>query len=113
MADSRNLRWMKLLNTDFDSISFFPKISIYGRWAIGRIFYQRIKGYCIVESFIVKLLRQEYYDDVPVMTIKNSIKDKEITIIIIPSYDYDAIVENITNEYGFMPKMIKLEEFLS
>lgn len=116
VVDSRNLRWMKLLNTDFDSIKFPKKISIYGCGAIGKIFYQRAKGYCIVKSFIDKLPRQEYYNNIPVMTIENSIiegVDKETTIIIIPSYDYDAIVENITNEYGFKPKMIKLEEFLS
>lgn len=116
VVDSRNLRWMKLLNTDFDSISFPKRISIYGCGAIGRIFYQRAKGYCIVESFIDKLPRQQYYDNVPVMTIENSIMggiDKETTIIIIPSYDYDTIVDNMTNEYGFKPKMIKLEDFLS
>lgn len=111
--DSRNLRWMKLLNTDFDSINFPNKISIYGCGAIGRIFYQKVKNYCIVESFIDKMPRQEYYDNVPVMTIENSIRSKDTTIIIIPSYDYDAIVGNITNVYGFMPKMISLEEFLS
>lgn len=112
-VDSRNLRWMRLLNTDFDSIDFPSKISIYGCGAIGRIFYQRVKDYCIVESFIDKLPRQEYYDNVPVMTIENSIKDKETTIIIIPSYDYDVIAQSIINEYGFKPKMVKLEEFLS
>ena len=113
-VDSRNLRWMKLLNTDFDSIVFPKKISIYGCGAIGKIFYQRVKGYCRVESFIDKSPRQEYYDNVPVLTIEDSMRgaDKETTIVIIPSYDYDAIVENITNAYGFIPKMIKLEEFL-
>lgn len=115
-VESRNLRWMRLLNTDFDSISFPPKLSIYGCGAIGRIFYQRAKGYCTVESFIDKSPRQEYYDNVSVLTIEDSVRkgaDKETTIIIIPSYDYDAIVESITNAYGFKPSMIKLEEFLS
>lgn len=112
--DSRNSRWMKLLNTDFDSIDFPKKISIYGCGAVGRIFYQRAKGYCTVVNFIDKLPRQEYYDNIPVMTIGDSIgsADKETTIIIIPSYDYDAIVEEITREYGFKPKMVKLEDFL-
>ena len=114
-VDSRNLRWMRLLNTDFDSISFPKKISIYGCGAIGRIFYQRAKGYCSVENFIDKSPRQEYYDNVPVLTIEDSVRraDKETTIIIIPSYDYDTIVENITNAYGYKPKSLKLEEFLS
>lgn len=119
VVNSRNLRWMKLLNTDFDSINFPKRISIYGCGAIGKIFYQRAKGYCNVECFIDKSPRQECYDNVPILTIEDSVKRgeqiKETTIIIIPSYDYNVIVENITNAYGFnpLPEMIRLEEFLS
>lgn len=112
-AQQRNARWMRLLNTDFDTISFPEKICIYGCGAIGRIFYQKIREYCRVVEFIDKLPRQDFYHDIPVVTAKNSKPDREVEIVIVPSYDFQNIVDSLEKEYGFKPRAISLEEFLA
>lgn len=110
--DSRLNRWLLLLNVDFSTIEFPSKVSIYGCGAVGRILYQKIREYCCVVEFIDLSPRQEFYDQIPVVRLKESKADKDTTIIVVPTYDYEKIVDKLVKHYIFQPKVIGLEEFL-
>ena len=104
---------MRLLNTDFDTIKYPEKISIYGCGAIGRIFSQKIKDRCEIIEFIDRLPRQEYYDGIPVVTIQSSKADENTTIIIVPSQEYDLIEKKLLQGLKIIPKIMSIEQFLA
>ena len=70
-------------------------------------------GITNIIEFIDRSPREDFYDNIPVVKPENIKKDKDITIIVVPTYDYDSIVDDLTSNLGFTPKAIKLEEFLS
>lgn len=103
----------RITNTDYSTISYPDKVSIYGCGAIGRTLYQHIRDRVKVVEFIDRTPRQDFYDSVPVVTCKNAKSDRDTQIIIVPSYAYDEIVHDLTDALGFEPNAVGLEEFLA
>lgn len=109
----RLIRLTNVANADYSKVIYTEKISIYGFADIGKILYKNIKNYTNIIEFIDRSPREDFYDNIPVVKPENIKKDKDITIIVVPTYDYDSIVDDLTSNLGFTPKAIKLEEFLS
>lgn len=113
IIESSLRRWEKVVNSDYTSINYEGKISIYGCGAIGRTLYNYMKKRFSIIEFIDRSPRQAIYDGIPVNTIKDSISDKDTLIIIVPSYDLDKIRLDLARQYDFSPNTISIEEFLS
>lgn len=111
--DSRLARWERVINTDYSSIEYHGKISIYGCGAIGRTLYNYMKYYFDIIEFIDKTPRQNMYGQIPVNSILHSISDKDTLIIIVPSYDFDKIKSDLVESFTYEPNVIRIEEFLA
>lgn len=110
---SRLARWMCVMNTDYSTIKYPDKLSIYGCGAIGRTFYNRIKDYVEVVEFIDREPRQDFYQEVSVVNIEKAVSDANTLVIIVPSYEYEEIAAQLERVKGKTMKTLRLEEFLA
>lgn len=110
---SRLARWMCVMNTDYSTIKYPDKLSIYGCGAIGRTFYNHVKDYVDIVEFIDRAPRQDFYKEVPVVNIKKAISDVNTLVVIVPSHEYEEIVAQLEGVKGKQMKTIRLEEFLA
>lgn len=114
VLESRVSRWARLENTDFSTVIYPDSISIYGCGQVGKIFSKKIRPYCRVKQFIDTQPRQDKYDNISVVSVENAIINEETVIVVIPTYDFERIVENIKKYHGqIMNKnIIRFEDFL-
>lgn len=110
---SRLARWMCVMNIDYSTIKYPDKLSIYGCGAIGRTFYNRVKDYVKVVEFIDREPRQDFYQGIPVVSIKKAVSDVNTLVVIVPSYEYEKIVAQLESVKGNQMKTLRLEEFLA
>lgn len=110
---SRYERLHKLSNTDFSSLTFPDKLIVYGLGIVGKDLYEKIKEYTKVECFIDKAPKEDYYDNIPVVSISEYRHDQKTCIIVTPSYEYYKICIELKNACNIpLSQMIMLEDFL-
>lgn len=112
---SRIVRWRELENADYSIIKYPDSISIYGCGDIGKAFAKRIRKYCRIEQFIDSFPRIDEYEDIPVMSLNKAKLDSKSIIVIVPTYDFEEITENIKRVYCFINdnQMISIEKFIN
>lgn len=115
IAESRCRRWEILERTDLSTLNYPEKISLYGFGALGRTFYQQIKGYCTVEQFIDRQLPCESFEGIPLYTISDANINADTVIIVIPTYDFKNIVGKLLEVHPDVREdnIVKFEEFVS
>ncbi len=106
--------WMRIENTDYSDLEYPENIAIYGCGAIGRILSQKINGHGRISEFIDREPRQKEYQGIPVNRIEDSInKGSDSTIIVVPTYDFEKIEENLKKNLGNHIKVVRVQEWLS
>ena len=114
IIESRNRRWELLENVDFSTITYPQSVTIYGCGQIGKVFYKKMKSYCHVEQFIDARPTNDFFDNVPIVTLDKAVLKESDVIVIIPSYDYKQIVENIRKEHSYLTEknLVTFEDFI-
>ncbi|MCM1100968.1 MAG: glycosyltransferase [Acetatifactor muris] len=114
IIESRCGRWEILENTDLSTLEYPDKISLYGFGAVGRSFYQQIKEYCAVEQFIDRQPQCASFEGVPLHTLPNAVINADTFIIVIPTYDFEKIVEEIKEMHPAIleENIVKFEDFV-
>lgn len=114
IIESRCGRWEILENTDLSTLNYPDKISLYGFGAVGRSFFQQIKGYCTVEQFIDRQLPCESFEGVPIHTIPNANVNANTVIIVIPTYDFEKIADELKEVHPDVleENIVKFEDFV-
>lgn len=114
ILESRCGRWEILENTDLSSIMYPEKLSIYGFGSVGRAFYSKIKEYCIVEQFIDIQPKCKFFDGVALHTIDCANVNKNTFIVVIPTYDFENIVQEIKSIHTdvLVENIVKFEDFV-
>lgn len=114
IVESRCGRWEIMENTDLSTLKYPKKISLYGFGSVGRAFYRQIEPYCTVEQFIDRQPKCENYEGVLLCTIDNAKVDEDTIIIVIPTYDFTKIVDEIRKVHPSVleKNIIKFEDFV-
>lgn len=114
IIESRCGRWEILESTDLSTLRYPDKMSLYGFGAVGRAFFRQTKAYCRVEQFIDRQPQCENFEGVPIHTISNASVSKNTVIIVIPTYDFEKIAEEIRNVHPSIPaeNILKFEDFV-
>lgn len=114
IIESRCGRWEIMESTDLSTLKYPDKISIYGFGAVGREFFQKISSYCTVEQFIDRQPQCESYEGVSIRTIPYADVHADTVILVIPTYDFEKIVEEIRETHPEIPRrnILKFEDFV-
>ena len=112
--DLSSARWAKMANIDFSTIDYPKELFIYGCGQIGKIFYKKIRKYCSVKQFIDRNPRRSFYEGVPITKIEDAQLGEGSVIIVVPTYDFDIIVKDITDEHPALKigNIIRFGEFI-
>lgn len=108
-------RWYLLENTDITTLKYPSKpISIYGCAKGGKAFCKRIKPYCLVRQFIDRTPLINDYLGVPVVKIDKANLSSDDIVVVIPSYDFEWVVEELMGRYKDISRenMIPFEDFM-
>lgn len=103
---------VKIAEVNWDTIELPSAIIIYGAGNIGKLLLSKIQNKCSVECFLDKNPRESSYKGVPILPITEINSVKSSVIIIVPTYDWWNIVEQLEAEAVFNFKMLALEDVL-
>lgn len=114
IIESRCGRWEIMESTDLSTLKYPDKISIYGFGAVGREFFRQIQSYCTVEQFIDKQPQRKSFEGVPICTISDACVNTDTVILVIPTYDFEKIAEEIRETHPDVSEehILKFEEFV-
>ncbi|NMI07182.1 hypothetical protein HF638_24630 [Paenibacillus sp. SZ31] len=95
--ETRWQRLMKLHRANFCHLTLPSSIAIYGAGDIGKVFYDRAKDFTNIQCFIDKNPCEKEYMGVPIIKLTNYKPEPDTTIIVIPTYAYTEIRNDLTS----------------
>lgn len=98
---------------DFSKLEIPDKIIIYGAGDIGKLFCDRIYEYTQVECFLDKAPFEEQYKGIPIIKPDEYTLQSDITVIVIPTYDFKEIKEILQSIWNNKIQIIRMEEFFN
>lgn len=110
--ESRFQRLLMIARCDFSKLDIPNKIIIYGAGDIGKFFYDKIYEYTQVLCFLDKAPFEEQYKSIPIIKPNEYIPQNDITVIVIPTYDFKEIKEFLQTIWNIKISIIGIEEFL-
>ncbi|MCF7758358.1 papain-like cysteine peptidase [Paenibacillus xylanexedens] len=113
LNETRWQRLMKLHRTNFSQLVLPSSIVIYGAGDIGKVFYDKVKGFTNIKCFIDKSPCDKEYMNIPIVKLKNYKAESNTTIIVIPTYAYTEICNDLTSICDVeLSSIVALETFL-
>ncbi|MBY0009995.1 DUF1796 family putative cysteine peptidase [Paenibacillus typhae] len=93
--ENRWQRLMKLHRTDFCNLPLPSSIVVYGAGDIGKVFYDKAKDFTNIKCFIDKNPCEKEYRNVPIIKLTDYISEPDTTIVVIPTYAYTEICNDL------------------
>ena len=115
MPDVRVRNTMFVAICDFSKINMPEAIDIYGASWIGKFFYDKVSQLTRIDCFIDRRPpdRNPQYNGTPIISIDEYSNPNRNLIVVVPTYDYYEIVNNIREQLGDRDvPCVRIDEFL-
>lgn len=97
---------LKILNLDTQNLELPEKIAIYGLGDNGKALYNKINDISSIVCFIDANPQVSAYDNIPVVKLEDFCYQKDVKIIVTPSYAYSQIKNNLIEKHSINDKNI-------
>lgn len=111
-AESRFQRLLSVVKYEYNNRVFPDKIIIYGAGDIGKLFCDKIREHTQVECFIDKAPCQNEYDGIKIYKPECYLPQDDVVVVVIPTYDFEKIKEQLKSIWNENISIIAIEEFL-
>ncbi|KUP25382.1 DUF1796 family putative cysteine peptidase [Paenibacillus sp. DMB5] len=95
--ENRWQRLMRLHRANFSHLPLPSSIAVYGAGDIGKVFYDKAKDFTNIKCFIDKNPCEKEYRNIPIVKLADYTPEPGTTIIVIPTYAYTEICNDLTS----------------
>lgn len=104
---------LKILNLDTEKVDLPEKIAIYGLGDNGKALFNKINCKSNIVCFIDANPQVREFNNVPVIKLEDYSYQKDVKIIVTPSYAFSQIKNNLINSYSISEEnIISIESIL-